>query len=199
MAHEPDDELIFISKRIETPCHAAVGHAASTWAWFEHMVDLAIARLADENLEVAFSLIAQIGSIHAKFDALIAILQQAEYSAVSPHIIKKLIRFSNDIRPLTIKRNRIIHDPVILEHGEPKTVRLTTKGKNGKLVYTLEKFDIAEVADFIAKVHDRTAEFKKLRNEIREALATMPRRWQPAPPPSKQSDRNPQLGAQEEH
>ncbi|OPH82120.1 hypothetical protein B2M20_13115 [Nitrobacter vulgaris] len=184
MTHEPDDELIFVSNRADTPCHAAVGHAASAWSWFEHMVDLTIAKLADEKIEVALALIAQIGSIHAKFDALIAILQRAEYSGVSPRTIKKLIRFSNEVRPLTIRRNRIIHDPVVLEHGEPKTVRLTTKGANGKLVYTLEKFDMAEVGDFIAKVHDRTVEFKKLRNEIREALAAKPHGMQTAERPA---------------
>jgi hypothetical protein len=139
--------------------------------------------MADENIDVVFPLLAQLGSIHAKFDALIAIIQGEDRSAIPAYLVKKLVRFSNEIRPLAIRRNRIIHDPVVLEDDIPKTVRLTTKGDGGRLVYSLEKFDMNEVTDFIAKMHDKTDEFKKLRDEIRAALATVPRKWQPAPPP----------------
>jgi hypothetical protein len=183
MVDEPDKQLFFVSTKAITPCYAAIGHATSAWSWFEHLVDLSIARMADENIDVVFTLLAQLGSIHAKFEALIAIVQWEERSAIPQHLVKKLVRFSHEIRPLAIRRNRITHDPVVLELGVPKTVRLTTKGNGGRLVYSLENFDMNEVTDFIAKMHDKTKEFEKLRDEIKAALATTPRKWQPAKPP----------------
>jgi hypothetical protein len=183
MVDEPDKQLFFVSTKAITPCYAAIGHATSAWSWFEHLVDLTIAKMADENIDVVFTLLAQLGSIHAKFEALIAIIQSEERSVIHKHLVKKLVRFSNEIRPLTIRRNRIIHDPVILEHGVPKTIRLTTKGDGGRLVYSLENFDMSEVTDFIAKMHDKTEEFKKIRDEIRAALATTRRQEQPVMQP----------------
>jgi hypothetical protein len=183
MVDEPDKQLFFVSTKPITPCYAAIGHAACAWSWFEHLVDITIAKMADENIDVVFTLLAQLGSIHAKFDALIAMVQWEERSAIPAHLVKKLVRFSNEIRPLAIRRNRIIHDPVVLEDGIPKTVRLTTKGAGGRLVYSLENFDMNEVTDFIAKMHDKTDEFGKLRDAIRAAMTTAPPKAQPATPP----------------
>jgi len=183
MVDEPDKQWVFVSTKPITPCYAAIGHATCAWSWFEHLVDLTIARMADENIDVVFPLLAQLGSIHAKFEALMAIIQGEDRSAIPTHLVKKLVRFSNEIRQLAIRRNRIIHDPVVLEAGVPKTVRLTTKGDGGRLVYSLEEFDMKEVTDFVAKMHDKTDEFKKLRDDIRAALATTPPKSPPATPP----------------
>jgi hypothetical protein len=85
--------------------------------------------------------------------------------------------------PLTVKgiyrTNSISQVP---DNRLPKTVRLTTKGDGGRLIYSLEKFDMNEVTDFIAKIHDKTKELEKLRDEIRAALATAPPKSQPATP-----------------
>ncbi len=150
------------------PFYAAVGQCASTWAFLENRIDLAVLSFVKDNPIPMACALAQMFSIHAKMDALIAVAQSDKADRVSDQTIKKLARFSQEIRPLSIQRNRIIHDPLVQEGDEVQVLRLTTKGTKGGLVFDLIPFDVNEIADFIRRVGDRTEQFARIREAMDE-------------------------------
>lgn len=152
------------------PYYAAVGQAASTWNHLESRVDLAIIYFAKESADVISCLLAQMLSINAKLDALVAIVQYETRSKIRDKTVRRLIKFTQDVRPLAMKRNRIIHDPLILEGEEVRILRLTTKSPRGKLVFDIIPFDLKEINEFIRKATDCYDEFNAIRDQINSDL-----------------------------
>lgn len=122
----------------DDPHYAAVGHATALWGMLEHTIDAAITELAEldrewDNSEAIACLTAQMISVHARLDALIALAHLRE---ISPELIKELNSFSNELRPLSMKRNRLVHDPLVRKpvgDGEVFQLKTTTKGPKGSL------------------------------------------------------------------
>jgi hypothetical protein len=93
---------------IEDAHYAAIGKVASSWAYLEQAMEIAIAELMGGVPDVAFCVIAQITGPHRKLEAILAILHQRK---ADEKIIKKLAKFTETIRILAEKRNRVLHDP----------------------------------------------------------------------------------------
>jgi hypothetical protein len=183
---QPKPALSFKLK-FAMPYYAAVGQCASTWAFLENRIDLAILSFVRDNPIPMGCALAQMFSIHAKMDALIAVAQSNKADRVTDQTVKKLVRFSQEIRPLSIQRNRIIHDPIVQEGDDVKILRLTTKGPKGSLVFELVPFDVQDFSDFIRHVGDRTEQFAN----IRGAMDADRQAAQPASPSAAPGDQNP--------
>jgi hypothetical protein len=169
------------------PYYAAVGQCASTWAFLENRIDLAILSFVKENTIPMSCALAQMFSIHAKVETLIAVAQSKKNDRASDQTIKRLVRFSHDLRPLSLQRNRIIHDPIMQDGDEVKILRLTTKGPKGSLQFELVPFELEFFSDFIRHTVDRADQFQK----IREAMDADRREMQPSSQPEAPADRNP--------
>jgi hypothetical protein len=86
-----------------------IGRITTTWAKFEHWIDQALWLLADVDGRKGACLTSQIGSIHGKFRALLALMEEAERPKEAIDIAKKL---SNEAATVVNIRNRFAHGPL---------------------------------------------------------------------------------------
>ena len=145
------------NKEYETPqevkeIYMLMGSISSTWSHIENAVDVTIWELAQVEPAFGACITAQIQSLHYRLFALSALVQQR---GCGPEIIKKINQFDRCTQPLSEKRNRVIHDPVVTE----------SDGKLSTLVISAKKKGLT-----FGLFHDKISEYTKINDEISSLL-----------------------------
>jgi hypothetical protein len=86
-----------------------IGRITTTWAKFEHWIDQAIWTLADINPRKGACITPQVGSIHGKFRALLALMEDA---GRPEEAITDANQLSNKAANIVNVRNRFAHGPL---------------------------------------------------------------------------------------
>jgi hypothetical protein len=112
--------------------YAAIGMVAANWAYFEAVVDDWAIRLAGTASEIGICFTAQIGGSRAKLDALISL---AGLRGTNARLMAELHDFAKDTQPLSVRRNRHVHDVWFLDEPDtPRRLEVTAK-KTLRLLY----------------------------------------------------------------
>lgn len=131
MARHPQRDL-YESTLVE------IGRITTAWAKFEHWVDVAIWYLADIEDRRGDCITTQLGSIHAKFRALKALMVEAG----RPETILKIIRgIAGEAAEVVKTRNKFAHGPLDMDvNKETREFEVYLKhiSVRGKGVLTLE-------------------------------------------------------------
>ncbi|WP_428660456.1 hypothetical protein [Reyranella sp.] len=108
MSFDFEGEVVMASLPDSSPIYAIVGRIASRWGKLEWEVDRLSWLLAGlRRDEPGACMTAQILGIHNKLRALISL---ARLNEAPQSIIDDLNKFSNEAIPITMKRNRAVHD-----------------------------------------------------------------------------------------
>lgn len=86
-----------------------IGRITTTWAKFEHWVDVAIWYLSDVDDRKGACITTQLGSIHAKFRALESLMVEAERSE---QILKAVRSIAGQAAEVVRVRNKFAHGPL---------------------------------------------------------------------------------------
>lgn len=144
--------------------YAAIGRVAAEWAAFEVHIDGACISLGQLDIYNASCLTAQIAGSARKLDAYIAI---AKFRGVGEDYLKILNKFADETRKLAEKRNRIVHDPWVIQHT-PSRYEVTAR-KNLRMGFVPNSIkDFADISHAITKHLDRLNE---LHEQICKELA----------------------------
>lgn len=95
---------------------AAIGLVAGAWALFETFLDSLALELAQIDSPAGFCFTAQISGWNRKLDAYIAVARLRGLKST-----KELEKFAKDTAGLAEQRNRVVHDPWLLEGGKLPT------------------------------------------------------------------------------
>jgi hypothetical protein len=96
----------------ERDYRGVVGQIATTWSLFEKEIEFMVWWLADLHPDPGISITSQLQSVRAKLMAMEGLAHLRTGSDVMPKAIRK---FMSEIEGAVRTRNRIIHDPMIIE------------------------------------------------------------------------------------
>lgn len=135
-----------------------IGRLVTGWARLEHNIDEMVWALAEiDDPNVGACLTAQFSTVHARFNALLALARLKGYSAFQ---IAKLNGFKDRASSLAEQRNRVVHDPWLSSWA--------VKGARSSKTYRLHKTARSKL-DFSYKPVT-LEELKSLREKIEEAI-----------------------------
>jgi hypothetical protein len=86
-----------------------IGRITTTWAKFEHWIDQAIWTLSDVDPRKGACITSQVGSIHGKFRALLALIEEAGRPQQAINAANKI---SSEAARVVNVRNRFAHGPL---------------------------------------------------------------------------------------
>ncbi len=132
MIEEPSEQPAnpaskFASALLTSNHFAAIGRVASDWALFETVVNFQSVELAQIQRSIGACFTAQISGIARKLDAYISLARQR---GAKPGTISELCEFATDAGRVAEQRNRIVHDPWVLDDPlNPTRVEITARKK----------------------------------------------------------------------
>jgi hypothetical protein len=140
-----------------------IGRITTTWAKFEHWIDVAIWYLSDVDDRKGACITTQLGSVHAKFRALQALMVEAG----RPEAIRKEVaRIAEHAAAVVKIRNKFAHGP--LDMGVNFDTRqfeiyLKHVSVGGKGVLTLDseplkREDLRQACESVSKLYQRLIE-----------------------------------------
>ena len=97
--------------RAESRHYSAIGRVAAEWSLFETVIDNAAIDLAQVEYNAGICFTAQIAGSARKLDAFIAL---ARFRGAPVKLVSDLCKFAQDVTGVAEQRNRIVHDPWLL-------------------------------------------------------------------------------------
>jgi hypothetical protein len=153
------------------PSHyAAIAMVAANWAMLERLVDTTIWRLAEVQDEPGACITAQIPNIARRLDAMMALVK---LRGASDRLVAKINKFIKQTHSLATKRNRVVHDPWVLEKGTGKPHRFEISAQN-KLIFEYVPMGTDEVAVVVNLIHDHINRYDDLLDAISAELYPLP-------------------------
>jgi len=151
------------------PLLEAIAWVATSWAKLEHAVNEAIWKLACMDDADGACITSQIPTISGRFRALIALVER---NHGTEETLKKLKKFAVKVEGLGRQRNRIIHDPWMIDQTDESFGRLEVTADK-KLVFEVRPQTPAEVLAIADAIREATEEFVKLRGEMANEFAAL--------------------------
>lgn len=145
---------------------AAVGNVASEWAWFELWLDMKTLEMGDIPLETGICLTSQIAGAGRKLDAYIALATHLG-TKVSP---KEFQKYAKETTNLSERRNRVVHDPWLIEEGTPPTRLEATARK--KLRFLVIPFSTEHTNNLADEIRDHLLRFNDIHRRVMEDVRT---------------------------
>lgn len=143
---EPDDgEMIH---------YAAIGSAASEWAWLEQWIDFKTLELGKIPVGTGLCLTAPIAGAGRKLDAYIALARHLG----AQKSLKQLNEFAKTLTSLGERRNRIVHDPWIVNRKERAAGRLEATARKS-LRFIIVPVTAAEIAKLSVEIEHHIGVF----------------------------------------
>jgi hypothetical protein len=160
----PSDEGPLFLGKAEREHFAAIGMVASQWAYFELSIDIKTLELAMIPEEVGLCITTQVVGSGRKLDAYIALARQLG----SKNKNSDLDNFYKDNVGLAERRNRVIHDPWLIDQErQPKRLEATARKKLRYIVVTSPTSEIERLA---FEIMDHAARFGELHEAITAEL-----------------------------
>lgn len=133
--------------------YAAIGVVAAEWANFEAIIDYCTIRLTGLRDDFGACLTSQISGSARKLDAYISVARNRGATDVD----KDLKKFSEAVARLAERRNRIVHDPWSVSHGQtPRRFEITAR--------KILKYEFVEVST--ADVHNCAADIRLVVDQL---------------------------------
>jgi hypothetical protein len=137
--------------------YASVGKVAAIWAGLEHLMQMAIWRLARVDNLTGVCITAQIGNSGRLLDAITALLRLRGATDIA---LKPLLTFSEKVGRRQRKRNRIVHDEWVFRlDGQPSRFEVSA---NRLAVYDIIPHSTDEVEDFVKQIIALCDEFNEI-------------------------------------
>lgn len=142
---------------------AAIGHVAVAWARFEFVLNDSICMIGRIPHDTGECLTSQIASISLRFDAFSAV---CHVKGCSEKLLKKINSFRDgEAIPLSLKRNRIVHDPWMRGVQTGKPYRLEVSAKR-RLVSEFKPHTVEEIKAIANNIEELGFRFSDLFREI---------------------------------
>ena len=155
--------------------YAAIGKVASNWSVFERIVDSAIWGLAYAEDEAAACLTAQFAGTPSRFNALIALVKLRGGSTT---MVEKIEAFHKASNALVARRNRVIHDPWVLERSSLRPYRLEISAQK-HLIFEYRPMDTRSVLAIAEDIANHINLFGDLINELIGEVHTLSEKLRP--------------------
>jgi hypothetical protein len=148
-----------------------VGLLASDWAMLEFMVNECIWRVANVAPVLGACITAQVFTLDGRLKALISLLRLRGFD--EKKLVKRVNTFSEEVRSALEKRNRAIHDPMVvsLETQEIRRLEVTSQKRPKFETVPISLEELGKDRSLILKFCNQVADF---RSEIEETLPTLP-------------------------
>jgi|ERR1700735_1255318 hypothetical protein len=149
-----------------------IAHAAASWAQIEYYINSSIWALADVAPGLGACMTSQIGSLHGRLNALLALMKLRQ---VNQKLIDRVNKFSEDSREPQDLRNRICHDLWLRDEGRPndRMARLEIVA-NRKLSFEIVRIELDGLKDDLAKIAKVRETMHYIREAIFAAIPTLP-------------------------
>jgi hypothetical protein len=148
-----------------------IANSANNWAWMEYEVHTVLWALADTSPAQGACLTSQIFTFQAKLDALAALMNLRKVTA---SLIKRVNKFSSDVRPAQEARNRLVHDVWLNDNQQMANMGKLRVTASKQLDYKVESIPIAQLEADLAKIEGSRLVFTQIRRDILSALPTLP-------------------------
>lgn len=172
------------ARRMEVYYHYA--SAITAWAMFERTVDVAVWIAFGVNLDLAPAITDQVQSVRSK---LIMIENVVEKKGASSRDLRGLRTFRNSIEGITRERNRLVHDPhLVNDQGALMAHRGVPARDDDPTKKPKEPFKSDLIADkwlydFTDRANRLHDEYYRLYTEIFMSVGLGPSSGKPPPPP----------------
>lgn len=151
------------------PVYAKIGLVAASWSRVEHVLDMIIWKLAggEDNKRYTACLTGQFNGTFHRHNAIIALLEAR--GKLTPELLKRIERERGECNNTSAKRNRIVHDPWIVELGG--TIGIHQSWPKEDLQFGIREVDEAEFTDALASIAKRLEDATKLHNDLLQLAA----------------------------
>lgn len=167
----PEDVAAWKADQLERQAHyAAIGRVAANWTYFEYEIDHQSIALAGFSPPLAACLTAQISGHGRKLDAYIAL---ADLRDPLPAHMSALHKLAMDAKKLSIRRNRVVHDPWFMVAASTQARRFEISASK-KLIYELVHYPTPKVERLAEEIGALTRRFCTLAIEIQSARDASP-------------------------
>jgi hypothetical protein len=129
--------------RLPNAHYVAIGKVASNWAAFEHLLNSSLWELAKVDDEAGACITSQIGNSGRSLDALASLVR---LRGGGDAILIKINKFAEKSGNLSRRRNRIIHDPWVIENPGLNPGRFEISAVK-KLIFGYQLMPTKEVID----------------------------------------------------
>jgi hypothetical protein len=164
---------IYVPLPDDDPLYAAVGRVSSAWSIFEHHLDRTIAALSEVPNRRCACITAQMLGAVPRLNAIIAL---SKSRSASKALLRKIETHLNVTYSLADRRNRIVHDPLLLEIRSKTARRLTVTARK-ELKYAYEEADIKMFDKTRDDIREHIERFLTIQQQIyRECLPTRHKR-----------------------
>jgi len=148
---------------------AATGHVANMIATLELQIDLGIWELVGAPQQLIACVTGQFVSVHPRLNAFIGL---AELLGASDDTLKALRAFHGEMGGLAEKRNRLVHDPRMMNQRTGKVGRLQITAKPKPHFGFISETD-EEVNDVGNQIGAKISEFVALRDKVISELSPL--------------------------
>ncbi len=167
------------------PVYSFIGRVTSDWSHFESQLDGIIGLLAKTDAPVTACLTGQYTGAHPRLNAIIALLTVR--GSAQPHLKKQIgkwNRLSPKFQQLGERRNRIVHDPWLMDMETQEPAQHIRMPKSNRR-YEIAARDYQRIKGTIADLKSLAEEVRSLRHALIVALEASHRRQLRAPVPTR--------------
>jgi hypothetical protein len=167
-ARDPKEIRKLIGQHTNT--YALMGHLASDWAMLEFMINETIWKLAGVPAVTGACITAHIFTMNNRLMALASLMRLRGFDE---EMIKEVNRFAEAVRAPGEKRNRTIHDPVLVNVSDQSIGRLEITAQR-KPVFEVVPISAEEINKIRLDILRCSNQFLTLRSRLLEKLRTLP-------------------------
>lgn len=177
-ADGPDAIIPLSMINTEHPVFGLSGRVADTWAMFEFHVDRNIWEMATVGDAPGACITAQMTSVHSRLRALRALV---ELAGASKNLLSDLESIAGRSNPIGEERNRIVHDPWMLNVTKQTVGKMRITAKRS-LHFGYVPVPNSEVEALLDKIKAHTQRFFDFEEKLRTEIAMLHGKSAPKPP-----------------
>lgn len=153
------------------PIHSLVGRIACEWSHLEWMLDRVIFELASIDQRMGACITGQMMGVWPRLSAIEALAvarqEQTEHFGEIRTLTKKLAK---DCRPVSEKRNRIVHDPWYVEANSNASGRYRSAARSEKFQYGIKDEDDQDLQRTLLEIESLSEQANCLYSKTLDAM-----------------------------
>jgi hypothetical protein len=153
------------------PFYHEIGQLAVYWSEFEFAVNTAIWELANVSRMAGTCMTSQLIGPGPRFRCLVSLLNLRE--APEP-LIKAVNSLSSKAEELGRRRNRFLHDPIVMQVDQKKMYRMGTTADR-KVKHGMIAVSTKEITDLTGEIDQLTNDFEDVYQRVITETAPWPR------------------------
>lgn len=165
----PEERLVQL-QQLNANLYFQAGLLANDWAMLEFKVNECIWRLANVNIVAGGCLTSYIFTMANRLTCLLSLMR---LRGIKEDTVSKVNAFSQRMHGTAEKRNRTIHDPIVLNMNDGSAGQIEITARN-KPVFRIKAITLEDLKAVRSEVLDRFNEFMTCRDQIFSQLPTLP-------------------------